>query len=251
MAIFMKKKISGPLIIIFLFILLSNFTIGANTLPDYENLNSNQRLKDSSYINFATYSDMKPGDILFQVSQYVITHCLLLKNYNPINEEFEFIEANSIHGVRNTILSKNSLNFLIHNKFARIRNVTSTQINNAILFAESQVGKKFELDMFIHDKNYIPNDLNDPNSYTWYCTELIWAAYYNCNNHPNSGIYGNGIDIDRNGWKKDCLIFSMVWPWDVIWDDDIELFFIRRNRIFENHIINEIKGLLGEFFIID
>ena len=65
---------------------------------------------------------------------------------------------------------------------------------------------------------------------SWYCTELVWAAYYNCNHSPEEKIYGQGIDIDRNEWRKDSLIYSMVWPNNIIRDDDVEVFYLRKNR---------------------
>jgi uncharacterized protein YycO len=54
-----------------------------------------------------------------------------------------------------------------------------------ISFAETQIGKDFEMDMFFHNKNNHPNDTNDPYSNIWYCTELIWATNYNCNHKPD------------------------------------------------------------------
>lgn len=174
-------------------------------------------------------SDLEPGDILFHISQYITIHCLIFKQYNFTNNMYEFIEANSDHGVRRIFYSENTLNnTIIYKKFARVKNANSTQIQNAILFAESQMGKQFEWDMFFHDKNYIPNESKYPFSKTWYCTELVWAAYYNCNHTPDEKIYGEGIDIDRNEWRKDSLIWSMVWPNNILWDEDIEVFYLRK-----------------------
>lgn len=174
-------------------------------------------------------SDLEPGDILFHISQYITIHCLIFKQYNITDNIYEFIEANSDHGVRRIFYSENTLNnTIIYKKFARVKNANSTQIQNAILFAESQMGKQFEWDMFFHDKNYIPNESKYPFSKTWYCTELVWAAYYNCNHTPDEKIYGEGIDIDRNEWRKDSLIWSMVWPNNILWDEDIEVFYLRK-----------------------
>jgi len=55
---------------------------------------------------------------------------------------YEFIEANSDHGVRRIFYSENELNnTIIYKKFARVKNANATQKQNAILFAESQIGK--------------------------------------------------------------------------------------------------------------
>jgi hypothetical protein len=175
-------------------------------------------------------ADLKLGDILFQFSQYIPMHCILFKQYNSTNKTYEFIEANSEYGVRRIFYSENELNnTIIYKKFARVKNANATQKQNAILFAESQIGKEFELNFLFHNKNNIPNSPDDPFSNSWYCTELVWAAYYNCNHSPEEKIYGQGIDIDRNEWRKDSLIYSMVWPNNIIWDDDIEVFYLREN----------------------
>ena len=109
--------------------------------------------------------------------------------------------------------------------FARIKTANSTQKQNAINFTKRQLGKKFQGGFFgiFADKNYNPNDIdNDALANEWYCSELVWAAYYNCNNpfpeeEPEGGYtYGDGIDIDRNGWKKNILDHTAVWPNEII-----------------------------------
>ena len=200
--------------------------------------NSNLVLVNQSMYKTEIF-DLKPGDILFRISQYVVIHCLIFKQYNATTQLYEFIEANSEHGVRRIFYSESILNnTLIYKKFARVKTANVTQKKNAILFAESQIGKEFEWDMFFHNNN-VPNESNDSFSDSWYCTELVWAAYYNCNHTSDEKIYGEGIDIDRNGWGKDSLIFSMVWPLDILLDDDVDVYYLNKNRDFD----------LGGFFI--
>ena len=62
----------------------------------------------------------------------------------------------------------------------------------------------------------------------WYCTELIWAAFYNCNHTPDKYIFGEGIDIDHNGWKKDSFGNCMVWPLNIILDSNTRIHLLRR-----------------------
>jgi hypothetical protein len=109
--------------------------------------------------------------------------------------------------------------------FARVRNANSYQKNNAINFTKRQLGKKFQGEFFgiNADKNYNPEDIkNDTFANEWYCSELVWAAYYNCNNpfpkeEPKNGyIYGNGIDIDKNQWKKNVFGHTVVWPKEIL-----------------------------------
>jgi len=228
----MEKKI---LTIIIVGILLLTNNIIINQVNSFAVSEKNQKnLKFNKYLSekASVISDLKPGDILFHISQYITIHCLIFKQFNVSNNMYEFLEANSDHGVRRIFYSENTLNnTLIYKKFARVETANSIQIQNAILFAESQIGKEFEWDMFFHNKNYIPSDPEKPYSNSWYCTELVWAAYYNCNHTVDEEIYGEGIDIDRNKWKKDSLIWSMVWPNDILWDDDIKVFYLRKNKI--------------------
>jgi uncharacterized protein YycO len=62
----------------------------------------------------------------------------------------------------------------------RVRNATSTQIDNAIDFIIAQLGKPYSVQPI---KNA---NADNPD---WYCSELIWAGYY------HQGIY---LDVDDN-----------------------------------------------------
>jgi uncharacterized protein YycO len=222
----MRKKI----IVIIFILLFFGETITAIKIDDL-NVTSTREVPNKK----SGIADLKPGDILFQISQYITMHCIIFKQYNSINKMYEFIEANSDHGVRRIFYSENELNnTIIYKKFARVKNANTTQKQNALLFAESQIGKEFEWDFLFHNKNNIPNSSADPFSNTWYCTELVWAAYYNCNHSPDEKIYGQGIDIDRNKWRKDSLIYSMVWPNNILQDDDIEVFYLRKNLYYQS-----------------
>jgi hypothetical protein len=103
--------------------------------------------------------------------------------------------------------------------------VNSKQIQNAIDFARRQVGKEFQIEWI--NKNYNPTDVkNDSLANKWYCSELIWAAYYNCyNEFPENTdeelyVYGQGIDIDFNGWKR-FLGRAVVAPREIMYDFDV------------------------------
>ena len=228
----MEKKILAILITGLLLIVNLNIINKAKGFAELEKNKKSEKFNKFSSGKLSVISDLQPGDILFHISQYITIHCLIFKQYNITNNMYEFIEANSDHGVRRIFYSENTLNnTLIYKKFARVETASSNQIQNAILFAESQIGKQFEWDMFFHNKNYIPSDPEKPYSNSWYCTELVWAAYYNCNHTPEEEIYGEGIDIDHNKWKKDSFIWSMVWPNDILWDDDTKVFHLRKNKL--------------------
>lgn len=155
---------------------------------------SNQKTK-------ASVLNLERGDIvwrwvdadIFPLFQFFM-HPLMVTDI--IGNEYEFIESN---GAVNVWIRTESEEWITNNNIFdyvyRIKDdlITESDIQNAINFAKSQEGKKFVplFDIYtgiFHIKNSNPNDPNDPLSDSWYCTEIIWAAYYN-----------QGIDIDSNG----------------------------------------------------
>ncbi len=113
-----------------------------------------------------------------------------------IGNEYEFIESN---GAENVWVRTETDEWIVNNNIFdfvyRLKDDVASYLDilSAIEFAKSQEGKKFVplFDFYtqtFHYKNANPDDPNDPLSDDWYCTELIWAAYYN-----------QGIDIDSNG----------------------------------------------------
>jgi len=136
-----------------------------------------------------------------------------------------FIEA-GIHGssVQYRNETEENITGEMWGPFVRVRTANSTQKQNAINFTKRQLGKKFQGEFFgiSADKNYNPNDVNnDTLANEWYCSELVWAAYYNCNNPfpkdepKGSYIYGDGIDIDRNRWGENIFGHTVVWPKEI------------------------------------
>lgn len=77
----------------------------------------------------------------------------------------------------------------------RVVTATETQRNAAITWATQQVGDLYQMWSVFPPKGgpqkcHKPNDLRFPFTCDkWYCSELVWAAYYN-----------QGIDIDYNKW---------------------------------------------------
>ena len=112
------------------------------------------------------------------------------------------------------IMSYDSLftsGMLINPRYARVINATAEQRHAATEWALSRIGDLYQ--------TWDPRKCADPNSRMitanqWYCSEIVWAAYYN-----------QGIDIDKNGWKRDFPsffpIFSAVSPQDIFDDNDV------------------------------
>ena len=97
--------------------------------------------------------------------------------------------------------------------FARVTSASTKQKQDAIEFALSRIGDKYQVFFRIFRK------IADPmyphfSSKMWYCTEFVWASYYN-----------QGIDIDRNGWFPfpRCAFVSGN---DIIYDDDIDIYLL-------------------------
>lgn len=175
--------------------------------------------------------DLEPGDIAFKHPAVfpdrfptLIAHCILYVGYNKLTGKYVFIEAGAYDGVQYRNETEENLTGEFYGPFARVRRATSIQKQNAIDFAKTQLGKKFQSEFLgiEADKNYDPTDRPDPFADEWYCSELVWAAYYNCDHsfpkeEPKEGYtYGEGIDIDRNEWKKTIFGHSLVRPKEIL-----------------------------------
>jgi len=88
----------------------------------------------------------------------------------------------------------------------------------ALMFVHDQLNKSYNLsDLLASNKN------SSPNSTDWYCSELVWAAYYN---------QGLGINIEANptnsvqpeGWPPDAdgKFDNGVLPSEIFNDNDVD-----------------------------
>lgn len=196
-------------------------TSGQQTFLD-ESLSSSLLIKNN-------LTELQPGDIAFKHPDIfpdffptIIDHCLLFVEYNTSTGLYVFIEA----GIPNIQVqyrneTESALTGPFYGPFARVKQANKTQKQNAIDFAKRQIGKKFQEEWV--NKNYNPEDIeNDSFANEWYCSELIWAAYYNCNYSfpkkiPDQGyVYGEGIDLDRNGWHRNIFNSSIVTPRELL-----------------------------------
>jgi len=224
------------------------------TFPSIAKVKNNLDESSSSIFEIEPYKLLEPGDIIIWVhnndfNPRSVGHCTLFIGYNYATERYTVIHAISpvikseyyeIELVRMAILGG-------YEKIVIVKvNATIEQKQNAISFAELQVGKKFDYFFRYINKNHNTSQTHNVNANEWYCSELVWAAYYNCNNSfnktisPDNYVFGEGIDIDYNGWAKDCKDFrgnkySFVAPKDIIKDDDVEV-----TKIFEKNLRNVI-----------
>ncbi len=230
----MKKEMTTILIIGVLLVSILNISniIPAVSIKKIDSSNITDSTSKYTSYEEIKISELEPGDIAFKHPDIfpnrfptIIDHCLLYVKYNEQADRYVFIEA-GIHGssVQYRNETEENITGELWGPFARVITANSTQKQNAINFAKRQLGKKFQGEFFgiSADKNYNPNDVdNDAFANNWYCSELVWAAYYNCNNpfpeqEPEGGYtYGDGIEIDRNGWKKNILGHTVVWPKEI------------------------------------
>ena len=99
---------------------------------------------------------------------------------------------------------------------ARVKGIEPWQIDDAVEWARLRIGDPYQhwsLTEWTVDKWHIAGDPDPdhfPLSGEWYCSELVWAAYYNI---PPTGT----IDIDYNGWTprpylRACVNMGCLGP---------------------------------------
>ena len=137
----------------------------------------NTGLNYSPLYNYSKYNilaKIKKGDMIFENKGFygLSGHTAIVegKIYQPYVKKYyiRLIEAISVGVCRGVLDSNRVDDRQVYVK--RPKNVTSTQINNALDFARSQLGKPYKLDF---KKNTSASEKN------WYCSELYWASYYN------------------------------------------------------------------------
>ena len=98
-------------------------------------------------------------------------------------------------------------------RYGRVATANESQRLAAVAFAMSQLGKPYQYLNFLRP---MINRSKDPggDATAWYCTELVWAAYWQ-----------QGINLDVRGSLR-----GPVMPSEICWDDDVEMY--------EGHILN-------------
>ncbi len=139
--------------------------------------------KAANYSKYRLLAKVKKGDIIYESKGgFGITgHTMIVEGKYYSSEYRQYyirvVEALSIGVVRSVlddsrVDEKNSI-------ILRVRKANDTVTSNATNFCISQLGKAYMID-FRKDRN-----LNEPD---WYCSELVWAGYYN-----------QGINIETKG----------------------------------------------------
>lgn len=130
-----------------------------------------------------------------------------------------FIHAGGDLG--DTVCVKNYSRFYTNVKnfaFVRVKTANQSQRQAAVDWAMFRQCSKYQYwDRFPwYGKKIADPDERHPTANSWYCFELVWAAYYN-----------QGIDIDSTGWELDPPY--NLYPWvhgdDILNDDDVEIIY--------------------------
>ncbi len=110
------------------------------------------------------------------------------------------IEANPC-GVKRGCLTKERFKACGGGTILRVKNVSWNEVDAAVEFCKNQLDKGYELNIFRY-----PHETGD----TWYCSELVWAAYYNATK--------GRISLDPC-WDGGNMVF---WPFDVTKSSHVE-----------------------------
>lgn len=140
--------------------------------------------------NFLT--KLQNGDIIYEdTGGFGITGHIAIVEGIFYSDDFSqyyvrLIEAIDV-GVSRSILTPQRFEQKIDTAF-RVENATDEEIDGAISFVVNQLGKPYEIALW---KNA---DESNPD---WYCSELVWAAYY------HQGIL---LDIDDNNNRGSAVL---------------------------------------------
>lgn len=156
----------------------------SGVLPWYENTGTSiPEGHTPDYSQYNLLSVAQKGDIIYESKGgYGITgHCAIVegKFYDePTGQWYIRMIESTAPGTIRGILEETCVNkWDVH--LLRVPNATKEQIDGAVDFCIGQLGTTYNLD-FAHDYSADEKD--------WYCSELVWAAYYN-----------QGIDIETKG----------------------------------------------------
>lgn len=141
----------------------------------------------ANYASYQLLQNVKKGDVIYEANGgFGITgHAAIVegKFYDSIQKQYyiRIIEAIDVGVVRSVLDDERLIDKAAY--VCRVPEADSTQIDNAVDFSLSQLGKKYALDFA---KDYSANEKD------WYCSELVWASYYN-----------QGINIETTGFYNE------------------------------------------------
>ena len=230
---FLIKKKSYAIGIICIFILsgLAALPTKGINISIYSENNKNTSIKtvETDVLVKVVPDYVKPGDLYFCECKY--------KDLEPGWDHAgiyignnEFIEASEEVWITNLSVIQTWAKDIT---YGTVKTSNESQRQNAIEFAESQLGKPFDpYKCFLMPWFKRPKDPN-PDAEAWYCSELVWAAYYN-----------QVIDIDRSGNRYP----PYVGPTEISSDDDVEMYTY--HKLNKYYLGRNIEWLIKRIFNI-
>ena len=136
--------------------------------------------------------------------------------------KLKIVEANGYDGVQ--IHEVDARRFYHDKQILRVQNLTESQRNTIVDFAEEQVrlakGYNWDFNMKKEELDFVKAKEN-PDYGKWFCSELVWAAYKKV-----------GIDLDEN--NATCSwVYSGCLPWEVMTSSKVTA--IMKSVDFDNH----------------
>ena len=157
-----------------------------------------------NYSKYNLLNIVQAGDIIYEASggSGLTGHCVMVEGiyystdyaqyYIRVIEAIGYLSGSigEGEGVCRGILDDDRIDSR-QGTILRVSSATSSQKTNAISFCRNQIGKEYEVASGGHSTSSSATD--------WYCSELIWAAYYN-----------QGIDLesDRGVWVTPAEILA-------------------------------------------
>lgn len=210
--------------IISIFLLTSLITLSAAEIinPTEKKLHINGNYFDSESLNV--------GDLLFcDINTEVLTYMWeLAPGYSNDHSAMYIGNDRFIHAIPSMpfvplasgvcIWSLSEIETYFTNiVFAHVTTASESDRLTAVEWAKDRLGRPYQYKQWVQSANYNPYDPDDDYSNRWYCSELIWAAYYNQNNQridlcKNNWTYGGRVYVSHILGDDECETHSNIPP---------------------------------------
>ncbi len=175
----------------------------------------------------------RPGNYSDHVAIYI--------GEDPVTKEKLFVETIPHTGPRISTMAMFE-QWAYHFALGRVMSATEQQKMGAAVWATQLCFERNKPistlgDRLIDNYQYLPTDydlmgcwksylIDGIESYSefWYCSELVWASYYNIDKDGNLNLYQEDferVDIDLNDWSLPFVVL----PIEIFYDDDVEIYY--------------------------
>ncbi len=107
--------------------------------------------------------------------------------------------------------------YFINIVFAHVTSASESDRLAAVEWAKGRLGRPYQYNYWLQGANYDPYDPDDSHSNRWYCSELIWAAYYNQSNQridlrKDNWTYGKRVYVNQILGDDECETYTNIPP---------------------------------------